>query len=210
MQNGLGSAEAARDVLGHDTPIFSTAMLIGLQRHGLNHVSVNAHSGPVRTGSILGDDAQAIAQMFEVAGRGFLPVVPEPNILHTILAKLLFNTCMNPTGALIGRTYGELLENEHSRGLIIHLADETLRVFAAANGYRPAENGRHYVEGTLVPVIFPRSVSHRSSMVQDLESGRRTEIDYLNGAIVRMGREVGIDTPFHQSIVALIHAREQV
>jgi 2-dehydropantoate 2-reductase len=47
-------------------------------------------------------------------------------------------------------------------------------------------------------------------MLQDLESGRRAEIDYLNGAIVRMGRDVGIDTPSHQSIVALIHARERV
>jgi len=210
MQNGLGSAEAAREVLGPDIPVFSTAMLIGLQRHGLNHVSVNAHSGPVRTGSLLDDDAQALAPMFETAARGFLPMVHEPNIRHTILAKLLFNTCMNPTGALIGRNYGELLQNEHSRGLIIELADETLRVYAAGNGYRPAENGRHYVEGTPVPVVIPRSASHRSSMVQDLEAGRRTEIDHLNGAIVRMGRDAGIDTPFHRSIVALIHAREQL
>lgn len=210
MQNGLGSAEAARDVLGPDIPVFSTAMLIGLQRRGLNHVSVNAHSGPVRAGSLLGDDAQALAPVLEAAGRGFLPMVHEPDIRPTILAKLLFNTCMNPTGALIGRNYGELLGNEHSRGLIIRLADETLRVFASANGYRPAEDGRHYVEDTLVPVVIPRSASHRSSMVQDLEAGRRTEIDYLNGAIVRKGRETGVDTPFHQAIVALIHAREQV
>lgn len=210
MQNGLGSAEAARDVLGPDIAVFSTAMLIGLQRHGLNHVSVNAHSGPIRAGSLLGDDAQAIAPMLETAARGFLPMVHEPNIRHTILAKLLFNSCMNPTGALIGRNYGELLENEHSRGLIIHLADETLRVFAASNGYRPAENGRHYVEGTLIPVVIPRSASHRSSMVQDLDAGRRTEIDFLNGAIVRMGGEVRMDTPFHQSIVSLIHAREKL
>jgi 2-dehydropantoate 2-reductase len=209
MQNGLGSAEAARDVMGPDTPVFSTTMLIGLQRHGLNQVSVNAHSGPIRTGSLLGDDAQAIAPMLEVADRGFLPMVNEPNIQHAIFAKLLFNACMNPTGALIGRNYGELLENEHSRGLITHLADETLRVFASSNNYRPAENGRHYVEGTLIPVVIPRSVSHRSSMLQDLESGRRTEIDYLNGAIVKMGHKVGIDTPFHQSIVELIHARER-
>lgn len=210
MQNGLGSAEAARDVMGPGTPVFSTAMLIGLQRHGLTHVSVNAHSGPIRTGSLLGDDPRAIAPMLEAADRGFLPMVQEPNIQDTILSKVLFNTCMNPTGALIGRNYGELLENEHSRGLITHLADETLRVFGSSKNYRPAENGRHYVEGTLIPVVIPRSASHRSSMVQDLESGRRTEIDYLNGAIVRMGREVGIDTPFHESIVALIHARERV
>ena len=210
MQNGLGSAEAARAVMGPGTPIFSTAMLIGMQRHGLTHVSVNAHSGPVRAGSLLGDDARAIAPMLELAVRGFLPMVHEPDIEQTILAKVLFNTCMNPTGALIGRSYGELLENPHSRGLIARLADETLRVFAARNGYRPAENGLHYVEATLIPVVIPRSASHRSSMVQDLESGRRTEIDYLNGAIVRMGHEAGIDTPFHQAVVALIHARERV
>lgn len=208
MQNGLGSTEAARDVMGAEIPIFCTAMLIGLQRRGLNHVSVNAHSGPIRIGSLLGDDPQTVAPMVEMAGRGFLPMVQEPNIEHTILAKVLFNTCLNPTGALIGRSYGELLENDHSRGLITHLADETLRVYASSKNYRPAENGRHFVEGTLIPVVIPRSASHRSSMVQDLESGRRTEIDYLNGAIVKMGREVGIDTPFHQSIVALIHARE--
>ncbi len=109
-----------------------------------------------------------------------------------------------------GRSYGELLENAHSRGLIAHLADETLRVFASRSNHRPAENGVHNVEGTLIPVVIPRSAAHRSSMVQDLESGRRTEIDYLNGAIVRMGHEVGIDTPFRQSVVALIHARERV
>ena len=210
MQNGLGSAEAAREAIGPDTPVYSTAMLIGLQRHGVAEVRVNAHSGPIRTGALLEDDAQAILPLLEIAAQGFLPMVHEPNIRHTILAKLLFNSCMNPTGALIGRNYGQLLENEHSRGLISRLADETLQVFAAAADYRPAENGRHYVDGTLIPVVIPRSAPHRSSMVQDLESGRRTEIDYLNGAIVKMGREAGIATPFHESIVSLIHAREGV
>ena len=209
MQNGLGVAEAARAVMGPDTPIFSTAMLIGIQRQSATHVSVNAHSGPIRVGALLGDDTKAIAPLLEVSAGGFLPVVQEPNIRHTIFAKVLFNTCMNPTGALIGSSYGELLQNEHSRDLIAHLADETLRVFAVSTAYRPAESGRHYVEGTLIPVVIPRSASHRSSMLQDLEAGRRTEIDYLNGAIVKMGRDCEIDTPFHQSIVALIHARER-
>jgi 2-dehydropantoate 2-reductase len=209
MQNGLGSAEAARGVMGPDTPIFSTAMYIGMQRQSPTNVSVKAHSGPVCVGALLGDDMKAIAPMFEISTRGFLPVMHEPNIQHTIFAKVLFNTCMNPTGALIGSSYGELLENQHSCGLIAHLADETLRVFDRSNGYRPAENGVRYVEGTLIPLVIPRSASHRSSMLQDLEGGRRTEIDYLNGAIVKMGSELGIDTPFHQSIVALIHARER-
>ena len=45
-------------------------------------------------------------------------------------------------------------------------------------------------------------------MVQDIAARRRTEIDHLNGAIVKLGREVGIATPLHQAIVALIKARE--
>jgi 2-dehydropantoate 2-reductase len=209
VQNGVGSAEAARDVLGPDTPVFSTAMFIGMQRSGLTQVGVNAHSSPVQTGALLGDDIQAVIPMLTLAERGFVPMALAPDIEKTVFGKLLFNSCMNPTGALIGRNYGELLENQFSRGLIADLADETLQVFAARNGFRPAESGKHYVEDILIPLVIPRSSPHRSSMVQDLETGRRTEIDYLNGAIVKMGHEAGIETPFHRSIVALIHARER-
>lgn len=208
LQNGLGSAEAARATIGLRVPVFSTAMYIGMQRHGLAHVSVNAYSSPIRIGALLGDNSQTISEMLNVATRGFVPMVHDPEIRNTIFTKLLFNSCMNPTGALIGRNYGELLENVHSRELIANLAEETLRVFAASNGFRPAESGQHYVDKILTPLVIPRSAPHRSSMFQDLESGRLTEIDYLNGAIVKMGRKLGIDTPYHQAIVALIHARE--
>jgi len=210
MQNGLGSAEIARDVLGDSTPIISSAMLIGMQRGGVGRVSVNAHSSSVWVGSLLGDELAAVQSMLEVGKRGFLPMVHDPEIQKTIYSKVLFNTCMNPTGALIGRNYGELLENEYSRALITNLADETLRVYAASADLHLAENGRHYVDDILSPIIFPRSAPHRSSMVQDIENGRLTEIDFLNGAIVKMGREVGIETPCHQSIVLMIHASEKI
>lgn len=210
MQNGLGSADAARDVLGPATSIFSAAMYIGMQRHGLTDIMVNAHSSPVMVGSLLGDDIAPLLPMLELAKDAVLPVVHAPNIRDTVLAKLLFNTCMNPTGALSGLTYGELLENTHSRGLIARLAEETLRAYAATSGYRPAPDGESYVRDTLFPVVFPRSAPHRSSMVQDLEAGRRTEIDHLNGAVVKLGREAGLPTPCHETIVALIHARERI
>jgi len=210
MQNGLGSAEIAREVMGDGTPIISSAMLIGMQRDGVGRVSVNAHSSPVWIGSLLGDELGVVQSMLEVGQHGFLPMVHEPEIQKTIYSKVLFNTCMNPTGALIGRNYGELLENEHSRALITNLADETLRVYAASSNLHLAENGQHYVDEILSPLIFPQGASHRSSMVQDIENGRLTEIDFLNGAIVKMGRDVGIDTPFHQSIVLMIHAREKI
>lgn len=208
MQNGLGSAEIAKGIMGDSTPIFSSAMMIGMQRDGVGCVSVKAHSSPVLIGSLFGEDLGVLQTMFEIGQRGFLPIEHDPKIQRTIYSKVLFNACMNPTGALIGLNYGELLENEHSRALIANLADETLMVYAASADLELAENGKHYVDEILSPIIFPRSAAHRSSMVQDIENGRITEIDFLNGAIVKMGREVGVETPFHQSIVLMIHARE--
>lgn len=210
MQNGLGSAEIAREVMGDGIPIISSAMLIGMQRDGVGRVSVKAHSSPVWIGSLHGDELGLVQSILEVGNLGFLPMEHEPEIQKTMYSKVLFNTCMNPTGALIGGNYGELLENEHSRALITNLADETLRVYAASADLHLAENGQQYVDEILSPLVFPRSTAHRSSMVQDIENGRLTEIDFLNGAIVKMGRDVGINTPFHQSIVLMIHAREKI
>jgi 2-dehydropantoate 2-reductase len=146
--------------------------------------------------------------MLQVARQGFVPMTLDDTIRDTISFKLLFNSCMNPTGAITRQSYGELLENAESRELIIGLADETLAAFARAYDYRPAENGKHYVDDVLSPIIFPRAQGHHSSMLQDLQAGRRTEIDFLNGAIARLARRAGLAAVRHESIIQLIKACE--
>lgn len=210
LQNGMGSAEIARDVLGPNVPVFSTAMMIGMVRRKPTEVGVTAQSSPILCGPLLGDDPAPLKRMLEVAERGFVPMVQDKAIRDTIAFKLLFNSCMNPTGAITQQNYGELLENPHSRALIAGLADETLATFASAYDYRPAENGTHYVNEVLSPIIFPRSQGHRSSMLQDLQSGRRTEIDFLNGAIVRLSEREGLSAVRHESIIQLVKACEAV
>ncbi|UCE32570.1 MAG: ketopantoate reductase family protein [Burkholderiales bacterium] len=207
LQNGMGSAERARAVMGENVAIYSSAMMIGMVRNTPTDVDVSAQSSPIFCGPLLGDDDAALSTMLGVARRGFVPMERDHAIRETISFKLLFNSCMNPTGALIDRTYGELLENPHSRRLIADLAQEALEVFAR-QGYRPAESGEHYVDEVLSKIIFPRSAGHRSSMLQDLEASRRTEVDFLNGAIVDMAQAVGLRAPKHEAITALIHARE--
>lgn len=208
LQNGLGSAEIARNVLGPDVPIYSSAMMIGMARQSPTDVAVTAHSSPILCGSLLGDSEDPLHRMLEVAAQGFVPMSHDPAIRETISFKLLFNSCMNPTGALTGQTYGELLENAESRALITGLADETLSAFAKGFGYCPAESGQHYVDNALSDIVFPRSKGHRSSMLQDLQSGRKTEIDFLNGAIIRLATENGLKAVRHESIRQLIKALE--
>jgi 2-dehydropantoate 2-reductase len=183
--------------------------MIGIERRSPTHVNINALAGPVRIGTLFGGDPEHIQSLVAIAGKSFLPMVFEEDVESAIFEKFLFNTCMNASGALTGLTYGELVTNAHSRSLIIHLADEAIRVLAAARACQLAENGAQYVNAVLTPFVLAKGAAHRSSMLQDVDAGRRTEIDYLNGAVVRLGRSVRIETPVNEAIVSLLHAREK-
>ena len=143
-------------MVGPDVPLYSSAMMIGMVRQSPTSVEVTAQSSPILCGSLLGDTEDPLEDMLRVADQGFVPMAHDPSIRETIAFKLLFNSCMNPTGALTGQTYGELLENPASRELIVGLAEETLAAYAKAFDYRPADSGRHYVDDILSKIIFPR------------------------------------------------------
>ena len=207
LHNGVGASEAIRAALGPEIPVYASAMMIGLERQGLAHVASKAASSPINTGPLLGDATPPLERFVAAAQAGFLPIRVDPAIRETVLFKLLFNTCMNPTGALTGLTYGELVTHPATRGLIERLAEETLAVLAAEHDYRRAASGVAYVRDKLTPIVLPRSAGHRSSMLQDIAAGRRTEIASLNGAIARLGRKNGIATPAHDSLIDLISAR---
>ena len=208
LQNGMGAGEIARRAVGPNVAVYTSAMMIGMARQTRTSVVVTAQSSPILCGSLLGDTEEPLRDVLRVAEQGFVPMAHDPSIRETISFKLLFNSCMNPTGALTGQTYGELLDNPESREFIVGLADETLAAYAQAFDYRPADSGQHYVEEVLSKLIFPRAQDHRSSMLQDLQAGRKTEIDFLNGAIIRLADDAGLPSVRHESITQLIKACE--
>jgi 2-dehydropantoate 2-reductase len=88
------------------------------------------------------------------------------------------------------------------------LANETIKLVQLERHLNLAASGDDYVESFLVPLVIPKGAAHRSSMLQDVEAGKRTEIDYLNGAVVRMGASHGIEAPYNDAISGLIRARQ--
>ncbi len=208
LQNGWGSADEARAALPTAVPVCSSIMMIGIERRSPSHVHVNVQASPIRVGSLFGA-APPVMQAAVVCGQaGFLPITHEDTIEPAILNKFLFNTCLNAIGALTRMTYGELLGNPHTRHLITQVADETIRVIRAERQLALAPDGATYVEQILTPFVLPKAAAHRSSMLQDVEAGRRTEIDYLNGAVVRMGQARTIGTPSNDAVASLVRARE--
>ena len=208
LQNGWGSADEARAFLPANVGIFSSIMMIGIERRTPAHINVNVQASPIRVGTLFGCAADGMRLAVQQGQTGFLPMVYEDNIEAAILNKFLFNSCLNALGALTKMTYGELVSNPSTRHLITHIADEIIQVVQLERNYRLAANGVDYVENSLLPLVIPKGAAHRSSMLQDVEAARRTEIDYLNGAAVRMGHSRGIATPYNDGVSSLIRARE--
>jgi 2-dehydropantoate 2-reductase len=118
--------------------------------------------------------------------------------------KVIFNAATNPLGALTGLTHGRVCEQPELRRLVTQLVDEGKAV-AAAQGIEPDADPEEMIDHAAKPEV---AYDHKASMLQDVEGRRQTEVDYLNGGIVRFGREHGVPTPLNEAIVALVKGLE--
>jgi 2-dehydropantoate 2-reductase len=118
--------------------------------------------------------------------------------------KVIFNAATNPIGALTGLTHGRVCERPDLRALVSGLVDEGKAV-AGAQGIVLDADPEELIDHAARPDV---AYGHKASMLQDVEARRATEIDYLNGGIARFGRELGVATPLHDAVSALIKGVE--
>ncbi len=118
--------------------------------------------------------------------------------------KVIFNASTNPIGALTGLTHGRVCERPDLRALVTGLVDEGKAV-AAAQAIELDADPEELIEHAARKDV---AYDHKASMLQDVEARRQTEVDYLNGGIVRFGRERGVATPLNAAIQALVKGVE--
>ncbi|MEW6269879.1 MAG: ketopantoate reductase family protein [Thermodesulfobacteriota bacterium] len=209
LQNGLGNVETLAAALGARR-VLGARVIFGalVPRPGAAHVTVNAQPvaiGPLREDAALQARARRVAELLGDAG---IPAAAVASVEPVLWEKALYNCGLNPLGALHGLTYGEVVASNELRPLLDAAIDEGFAVARAAGIALPwsdASAFRAYFYSTLVPP----TAAHRSSMRQDLEAGRRTEVDAIGGAIVRDGERLGIPTPVNARLVAAIRDAER-
>jgi 2-dehydropantoate 2-reductase len=140
--------------------------------------------------------AHRIAQVFTAAG---VDTILSENILGALWSKFCFICGMSGVTTLTRRSVGPILEDEEAR-LLLRVVVEEARAVAVAQGVRfdtdPVEAG--------VATFARFAPEAKSSMQRDLERGGRLEVEALNGAVVRLGRALGISTPANQAIYAAL------
>jgi 2-dehydropantoate 2-reductase len=135
-----------------------------------------------------------------LSGAGFqVNIVSEASSL--IWGKLVINSAINPLSAVLRLTNGELLDHPARRLLLADLASETAAVAAAKGISLPYPDPISATED-----VARRTSGNRSSMLQDVLRGAPTEIDAISGAIVDIGKSLGVPTPYNACMARLVQA----
>jgi 2-dehydropantoate 2-reductase len=165
------------------------------------------------------EDLNQIASMLEAV----VPVRTTSNIIGHRYSKLIINSCITSMGAVCGLYLGEMLARKRMRKIFVNIIREAVVVAEAMNLKIEVFGGkldfRKFVEGRgwladmrrdlTIRVIGFKYRRLKSSSLQSLERGRQTEIDYLNGFIVREAAKQGIPVPVNSKIVEIIKLIEQ-
>jgi 2-dehydropantoate 2-reductase len=146
-----------------------------------------------------------VERLAEACTRAGLPTAAVADARGPQWRKVIFNAATNPVGALTGLTHGRVCEDAALRALVSGLVDEGKAV-SAAQGIVLDADPEELIDHAARPDV---AYDHKASMLQDVEARRETEIDYLNGGIVRFGREHGVPTPLNEAILALVKGLER-
>jgi 2-dehydropantoate 2-reductase len=145
-----------------------------------------------------------LAALADALGRAGFETHVEQDVAALVWSKLVINVGINALTALTGQPNGKLLESEELKALMADLVAEAVAV-AKASGIRIT------YEDPLATVydVAARTGANRSSMLQDFDKGRETEIDFMNGAIVREAAARGLGVPVNATITRLVKALEK-
>ncbi|MGE5809232.1 MAG: ketopantoate reductase family protein [Nitrospirota bacterium] len=206
-QNGYGNYETVAGAVGREHTLLSR-IIFGAKLHKAGWAEVTVIADPVRMGQPHGAVSRGrieqIAAAFRAAG---IPTEYASNVEAILWDKILYNAALNPLGAILECTYGQLAERGETRRIMDAVIGEIFLV-AQAHGFAlnwgSADESRSHFYRSLVPP----TAAHFPSMYYDVKCGKRLEIDSLNGAIVRLAREKGIAVPLNEAITNIIKAKE--
>jgi 2-dehydropantoate 2-reductase len=194
LQNGLGNDETLARRLGAGR-VSAGVIYVGAQ---LRHDGTLFATGPGRVE--LGRD-ERLDRLATALAAGGMTVTRVDDPRRAVWGKLVANAAMNATTALFRVTNAELLSHMAGCPLADGIAREVARV-ATADGVPMDEEGAVRAWRGIAAALG----ANRSSMLQDVEAGRPTEVDAINGAVARAGDRHGVDAPLNRAVALLVEA----
>jgi len=202
LQNGVDNAWRLRERMPQ--PVLPAVVYVSVEMTGPGQLRHNG-GGRLIVGAPLVDDAARaaaearLAAFVAVWSAADVPCTVSPDVRVDLWTKLTANSAYNAISALTALRYGTLAGNDGVVGVMDQVTDEIAAV-AAADGVPVTRDALGEAVRNIAR-IMPQALS---STAQDLLAGRRTEIDDLNGFVVRRGQALGVATPVNETLRALV------
>jgi 2-dehydropantoate 2-reductase len=197
-QNGWGNAEIFSRFFP-DKQVFNARVITGFIRPEPHVVDVTVHAQPVHLGSLFHEDSTCLLGLADTLSEGGIPSAVTNCIGKDLWAKMLYNCPLNALGAVLQVPYGHLGESENSRAIMKQIVVEVFQVMQGLGYESHWQSTEEYLQYFYVKLL-PSTYEHESSMLQDIRAGRNTEIEALNGVIVREGRMLGVDVFCNETV----------
>ena len=194
LQNGVDNAERLAATLGRE--VIPAVVYVAVEMAGPGHVR---HHGRGELVIGRGGGSQPILEAFGAAG---VPVEISDNVAGALWAKLIVNCAYNALSAITQLPYGRLVQGAGMPEVMRDVVDECLAVAQAAGVKVPGDMHE------AVRRIAQTMPGQYSSTAQDLTRAKKTEIDHLNGFVVRKGEPLGVRTPVNRVLLALVKTLE--
>lgn len=202
LQNGMGNVEKIIQKFS------STQVLAGITSHGAmliepgiirHNGAAHTYIGPVDVSDVT--QGEKVAQTLSVAG---IETSVAPDILGMLWTKLIVNAAINPLTALTGLHNGELLEHTELLNTMGNIVDEALQVVRGKGITLQTQDMFEHVKS-----ICFATKNNKSSMLMDSIKGRRTEIDAINGIVVKEARSLNLSSPVNETLLQLVKVLEK-
>jgi len=194
LQNGVDNAERLAATLGRE--VIPAVVYVAVEMAGAGHVR---HHGRGELVIGRGDASEAIAAAFGAAG---VPVEISDNVAGALWAKLIVNCAYNALSAITQLPYGRLVQSAGVTAVMSEVVDECLAVARASGVQVPGDMHQ------AVRRIAQTMPGQYSSTAQDLARQKKTEIEHLNGFVVRKGEALDVRTPVNCVLLALVQSLE--
>ncbi|HBV68372.1 MAG TPA: 2-dehydropantoate 2-reductase [Clostridiales bacterium] len=204
LLNGVTARTAIHAEYPYNKVLYGLSMKIDAIRteNGvINTVDGEIHFGEADN-TVISDDVQAVADCFNSSG---IQNIVFPDMIRMTWKKFMLNVGVNQVTAVTKSTYGKVTSIETNLVLFREAMSEVLAIAKASKIDLREEDIEEFVE--LMSKFSPNS---KTSMLQDVEAGRKTEVDYFAGTVVEMGKKLGISTPINHVLYCVIKSIEEL
>jgi len=202
FQNGWGNAEIFCQFFDKQI-IYNARVITGFSRPKSNEVVITVHAESIHIGSLFSEDSPSVENLCKAITSGGVPCQTTQAIEKDLWAKMLYNCALNPLGAILDVPYGVLAKYESTRSVMNGIVVEIFAVLSQTGYKTHWEKAGDFLE-VFYRKLVPDTAEHKSSTLQDISAKKKTEIDALNGAVIKLAQKYQVNVPYNSIVYNMV------